>query len=72
MKPWDPPEDDFYPVLDGLLDLWQTTVRKPYDGIRVIGAMWSPSSQEVKDCLARSSIPQQWIDFEHDDEGFGR
>jgi len=69
LKPWDPPEDNFYPVLDGLLELWQTTVRKPYDGIRVIGAMWSPSSHEIKDFLARSSIPYQWIDFEHDDEG---
>ncbi len=68
-KPWDPPEDNFYPVLDGLLELWQTNVRKPYDGIRVVGAMWSSASHEIKDFLARSSVPYQWIDFEHDDEG---
>ena len=69
MKPWDPPEDNFYPVLDGLLDIWQANVRKPYDGIRVVGAMWSAASHEIKDFLARSSVPYQWIDFEHDDEG---
>ena len=68
MKPWDPPEEHFYPVLDGLLEEWRTNVRLPFEGIRVVGAMWSPESHEVKDFLARSSIPYRWLDIERDEE----
>ena len=68
MKPWDPPEEHFYPVLDGLLDDWRTNVKLPFEGIRVIGAMWSSASHEIKDFLARSSIPYQWLDVERDKE----
>jgi thioredoxin reductase (NADPH) len=41
MKPWDPPEEKLYPVLDDLLSDWLATVPVPYDGIRVIGTLWS-------------------------------
>ena len=68
MKPWDPPEENLYPVLDGLLDEWRTNVRLPFEGIRVVGAMWSPESHDIKDFLARSSIPYQWLDVERDAE----
>ena len=68
MKPWDPPEEHFYPVLDELLDEWKTNVRLPFEGIRVVGARWSPASHEVKDFLARHSIPYQWLDVERDSE----
>ena len=68
LKPWDPPEEHFYPVLDGLIEEWQTNVRLPFEGIRVVGALWSPESHEVKDFLARSSIPYQWLDIERDEE----
>ena len=68
MKPWSPPEENFYPVLDGLLDEWRANVRLPYEGIRVVGTQWSPSSHEVKDFLARNSIPYQWLDIERDAE----
>ena len=44
LKPWDPPEQRLYPVLDDLLADWTATVRLPYDGIRVVGARWSPQS----------------------------
>jgi thioredoxin reductase (NADPH) len=66
MKPWDPPEENLYPVLDDLLSDWLANVTVPYDGIRVAGALWCPSSHEVKDFLARSQIPYQWLDVEKD------
>ncbi|MCC6306832.1 MAG: response regulator, partial [Rhodobacteraceae bacterium] len=68
-KPWHPPEENLYPVLDGLLDEWHTNVRLPFEGIRVIGAMWSPESHDVKDMLARNAIPYQWIDLERQEDG---
>ena len=68
MKPWDPPEERLYPVLDDLLSDWIATVPVPYDGIRVAGTLWSASSHSVKDFLARSQIPYQWLDIERDAE----
>ena len=68
MKPWDPPDEHFYPVLDDLLDDWRTNVKLPFEGIRVIGAMWSSASHDIKDFLARSSIPYQWLDVERNEE----
>ncbi|WP_062377761.1 FAD-dependent oxidoreductase [Demequina pelophila] len=68
MKPWDPPEEQLYPVLDDLLDAWAATVPVPYDGIRVAGTLWSPRSHAVKEFLARSQIPYQWLDIDKDDE----
>ncbi len=66
MKPWDPPQDHLYPVLDDLLDEWKANVRMPFEGIRVVGALWSPSSHEVKDFLARHLISYQFLDIEKD------
>jgi thioredoxin reductase (NADPH) len=66
MKPWDPPEQTLYPVLDDLLSDWLATVPVPYDGIRVAGTLWSPSCHRVKDFLARNRIPYQWLDIEKD------
>jgi len=66
MKPWDPPEERLYPVLDDLLSDWLASVPVPYDGIRVAGTLWSASSHDVKDFLARSQIPYQWLDIERD------
>jgi thioredoxin reductase (NADPH) len=68
MKPWDPPEQTLYPVLDDLLSDWQATVPLPYDGIRVAGTLWSPNCHRVKDFLARNRIPYQWLDIEEDAE----
>ncbi|MCI0396349.1 MAG: FAD-dependent oxidoreductase [Chloroflexi bacterium] len=69
MKPWDPPEQHLFPVLDDLLNDWQATVPVPYEGIRIAGTLWSPSSHEVKDFLARNRIPYQWLDIESNTEG---
>jgi thioredoxin reductase (NADPH) len=68
MKPWDPPEQMLYPVLDDLLSDWQASVRLPYEGIRVAGTLWSASSHAVKDFLSRSQIPYQWLDIELDEK----
>ena len=66
MKPWDPPEQNLYPVLDDLLSDWTASVQLPYDGIRVAGTLWSANSHTVKDFLARNQIPYQWLDIELD------
>ena len=66
MKPWHPPEERLYPILDELLDDWKAHVRLPYEGIRVAGTLWSLSSHEVKDFLTRHQIPYQWLDIEKD------
>ena len=66
MKPWHPPEERLYPVLDELLDDWKAHVRLPYEGIRIAGTLWSLTSHEVKDFLTRHQIPYQWLDIEKD------
>jgi thioredoxin reductase (NADPH) len=68
MKPWDPPDQNLYPVLDDLLSDWLATVSVPYDGIRVAGTLWSPQSHNIKDFLSRNRIPYQWLDIETDEE----
>jgi thioredoxin reductase (NADPH) len=68
MKPWDPPEENLYPVLDDLLEDWAATTQIPYDGIRVAGTLWSANSHTVKDFLARNQIPYQWLDIDLDTE----
>ncbi len=64
LKPWDPPEENLYPVLDDLLDDWQANFRPPFEGIRVLGNRWSPASHNIKDFLARNHVPYQWLDIE--------
>ncbi len=64
LKPWDPPEERLYPVLDDLLDEWHARFRPPFEGIRVVGTRWSPQAHEAKEFLARNQIPYQWLDVE--------
>ena len=52
MKPWDPPEQNLFPVLDDLLDDWMASFRPPFEGIRVIGLLWSPKSHETRDLFS--------------------
>ncbi len=68
MKPWDPPEQNLYPVLDDLLGDWWATTPLPFEGIRVAGTLWSPTSHMAKDFLARNRIPYQWLDIDKDAE----
>jgi thioredoxin reductase (NADPH) len=68
MKPWDPPEQHLYPVLDELISDWWQIAPPTYEGIRVAGTLWSPKSHDVKDFLARNRIPYQWLDIELDNQ----
>ncbi len=68
LKPWDPPEEQLYPVLDDLLNDWLAVYHPAFQGIRVIGDRWSPCSHNVKDFLARNQIPYQWMDVEVEPE----
>ena len=66
MKPWDPPQERLYPVIDDLLATWLENTRLPFDGVRIVGSRWSPQSYAVRDFLARNQIPYQWIDIDQD------
>jgi thioredoxin reductase (NADPH) len=63
-KPWDPPEERLYPVIDDLLDGWQAASLPEAKGLRLVGQQWSPRSHEIKDFLAGNLIPYKWIDVE--------
>ncbi len=67
LKPWDPPEQNLYPVLTDLLDDWQSCYRPAFAGVRVLGHRWSPQSHQAKDFLARNHVPYQWFDVEKQD-----
>lgn len=66
MKPWDPPEERLYPVLDDLLAEWKARVIPSFEGIRVMGSQWSPASYETKEFLSRNRVPYQWVDLDVD------
>ncbi|HEY7448429.1 MAG TPA: FAD-dependent oxidoreductase [Vicinamibacterales bacterium] len=66
MKPWDPPDQRLYPVLDDLLSDWTAHVRLPFEGVRVAGGRWSRESYRVKEFLSRNHVPYQWIDIDRD------
>jgi thioredoxin reductase (NADPH) len=66
MKPWDPPDQKLYPVLDDLLAEWKARAHLPYDGVRIAGARFSPQSHAVREFLSRNQVPYQWIDVDED------
>jgi len=66
MKPWHPPQERLYPILDELLEDWKIHVRLPFEGIRIAGTLWSLSSHQAKDFLTRHQIPYQWLDIDKD------
>jgi thioredoxin reductase (NADPH) len=68
LKPWDPPEQTLYPVLDDLLADWLAGYRPPFEGVRVVGHRWSPKAFEIRDFLARHQVPYRWLDVEEDEE----
>ncbi len=69
MKPWDPPEEKLYPVLNDQLEEWQGSYRPEFDGIKIVGYQWSPRSHAIKDFLAGNLIPYQWLDVETNEKG---
>lgn len=62
MKPWEPPEQNLYPIIADLLEDWNATSRDSFDGIYIVGTRWSPQTHELKDFLAKSQIPYRWIE----------
>src|SRR5213593_1526937 len=67
MKPWDPPEERLYGVVDDMLDDWQASNHPAFEGVRVVGNQWSPHSSEVRDFLGRNFVPHQWLNIETDE-----
>jgi thioredoxin reductase (NADPH) len=61
LKPWDPPEELLYPVLDELLESWTRAARAPFDGITLLGHQWSAETQELKEFLARNQVPYRHL-----------
>ena len=66
MKPWDPPEERLYPVLDDLLAEWRARVRPAFEGIRVFGSQWSPQCYSTKEFLSRNRVGYEWVDVDLD------
>jgi thioredoxin reductase (NADPH) len=64
LKPWDPPEELLYPVLDELLESWKRAARAPFDGLTVLGHQWSAETQELKEFLARNQVPYRHLQGE--------
>jgi thioredoxin reductase (NADPH) len=64
MKPWDPPEEKLYPVVDALLESWRSADHRPVPEIKVVGHRWSARSSEVREFLARNQVPYRWYSSE--------
>jgi thioredoxin reductase (NADPH) len=69
LKPWDPPEERLYPVVDDLLGDWREANPERTSEVRVVGHRWSERSHDVKMFLARNHVPYRWHDVERDAEG---
>jgi len=61
LKPWDPPEEKLYPVVDSLIDMWRNSDELPVTQTQVVGHRWSARSFEVRDFLARNAVPYRWL-----------
>jgi thioredoxin reductase (NADPH) len=68
LKPWDPPEEQLYPVLEDLLTTWESGAALESGGVRVIGHRFSKETHELRDFLARNRVPARWLDVERDGE----
>jgi thioredoxin reductase (NADPH) len=69
LKPWDPPEERLYPVVDDLLADWEATFRPAFEGVRLLAGRWWPRGHDIRDYLARNQVPYRWLDPETDEEG---
>ena len=70
-KPWDPPEEHLFPVIDDLLDTWQAEYLPEATGLRLVGHQWSPRSHAIKDFLAGNLIPYRWLDVDRSPDARG-
>src|SRR5215203_5490158 len=64
LKPWNPPEEKLYPVVNDLLEEWQALYKPDHEGIRIIGFQWSPKSHRLKEFLSGNLIPYLWMDVQ--------
>lgn len=69
LKPWDPPEERLYPVLDDLLADWMAAFRPPFEGLRLLSGRWAPRGHAIRDFLTRNQVPYAWLDPEADEAG---
>ena len=69
LKPWDPPEERLFPVLDDLLADWSATFRPPFEGLRLLAGRWAPRGHAIRDYLTRNQVPYRWLDPEDEGEG---
>jgi len=67
-KPWDPPEERLYPVLNDLLEAWGAGHKPRYEGLQVVGLRWSAADHQVREFLSRNQIPFKWLDPEKTDQ----
>jgi thioredoxin reductase (NADPH) len=67
-KPWDPPEEKLYPVLDDLLQAWNQGYKPPYEGIQVVSVRWAAGDHDVRNFLSRNLIPFKWLNPEQSPE----
>ncbi len=70
-KPWDPPEERLFPVVDDLLDTWQAEYLPEAKGLRLVGHQWSPQSHAIKNFLASNLIPYRWLDIDRSPDARG-
>ena len=68
LKPWDPPEEQLFPVVEDLLTTWESGAALTSGGVRVIGHRFSKESHDLRDFLARNRVPARWLDVERDGE----
>ncbi|MDF2967830.1 MAG: response regulator [Nocardioidaceae bacterium] len=68
LKPWDPPTERLYPVVDDLLGDWRQAHPSDAGGLRVVGHRWSHRSHDVKTFLTRNHVPYQWLEIDRDEE----
>lgn len=68
LKPWNPPDEKLYPIVDDLLDDWQAQYKPDHEGMRIIGFQWSPKSHRLKEFLSGNLIPYLWMDVEDNTE----
>ncbi len=69
LKPWDPPAERLYPVVDDLLGDWQAAHPEQTSDLRIVGNRWSERAHEIKMFLTRNHVPYRWYDVERDEEG---
>ncbi len=69
LKPWDPPEERLFPIIDDLLEDWHAHNQPGHAMTRVVGSRWSARTHEIRDFLQRNQIPMQWFDVDTSEEG---